>query len=69
MGSGSRCGGCSGLLACDEATCAGCALWGGWGRGAGASRATGGGGVRDIAVEARLVKSVLVRAEMWMGSE
>jgi hypothetical protein len=50
MGSGSRCGGCGGLLSCDETACAGCAVWGGRCRGAGASRATGWGGVDDIAV-------------------
>jgi len=46
MGSGSRCGG---LLACDEAACAGCGVCGDGCRGAGASRATGCGEVYDFA--------------------
>jgi hypothetical protein len=50
MGSSSRRGDCGGLLACDEAACAGCGVCGGGCRGAGASRATGCGGVYDIAV-------------------
>lgn len=48
MSSGSRRGGCGGLLACDEAACAGCGVCGG--EGAGASRSTGCGGVYDFAV-------------------
>ena len=47
MGSGSRCGG---LLACDEVACAVWGVCGGGCRGIGASRATGCGGVYDIAV-------------------
>jgi len=50
MGSGSRCGGCGGLLAWDEATRKVGGVCGGRGRGAGASGATGCGGVYDIAV-------------------
>ncbi len=50
MGSRSRRGGCGGLLACDEAACAGCGVTGGGCRGAGASRVTGCGGVYDFAV-------------------
>lgn len=61
MGSGSRCGGCGGLLAWDEAACAGCAVWGGRCRGTGVSRATGCVGVCDIAV-------VVVAGEFGAGS-
>ena len=49
MGSGSRRGGCGGMLACDEAACSCCGVCGGRCRGAGASRATGCGAVLDIA--------------------
>ena len=49
MGSGSRRGGCGGLLACNEAACAGCEACGGRCRGAGVGRATGCGGISDIA--------------------
>jgi len=52
MGSGSRCGGCGGLLICDEASCVACGVCGGGCRGAGASRATGCGGIDDIAAVA-----------------
>ena len=48
LSSGSRRGGCGGLLAWDGVACAGCGVCGG--RGAGASRATGGGEVYDFAV-------------------
>ena len=50
MGSGSRRGGCDGLLVCDEASCVVCGVCGGGRRGAGASRTTGCGGVDGIAV-------------------
>lgn len=49
MGSGSRCSGCGGLLACNEAACADCGVCGGRCRDAEANRATGCGGVWDIA--------------------
>jgi len=45
--------GSGGLLACDEAACAGCGVCAGRSRGAGTSRATGCGGVYDIAVGVR----------------
>ena len=48
LGSGSRRGGCGGLLAWDGVACAGWGVCGG--RGAGAGRATGCGGVYDFAV-------------------
>jgi hypothetical protein len=50
MGSGSHRGGSDGLLAWDEAACAGCGVSGGGCRGDGANRATGGGGVSGIVV-------------------
>ncbi len=53
MGSGSRRGGCGGLLASDEAACAVCGVCGGRCRGTGASRATGCGGGDNIAVVVR----------------
>ena len=45
--------GSGGLLACDEAVCVGCGVCAGRCRGVGASRATGCGGVYDVAVGVR----------------